>query len=350
MNYPKFKSFKSTVVLSLLCTTPVLASHTSGLGFMGGKRFASPMNTESAITAPKGNLNVGTRFEYRHFQSLSGTKREQLKTANTSADLHSVESMILPSFSLSYGLTDDLTLGVRVPLVYRFGMQDSHYHTDDDETENMDLGDNSGVGDTLFFGQYRFFKDDETNTHLSLLLGISAPTGHVARHVSSNGAGKHNRTQFEAELQPGSGAWSGLFGFALTKQIDSFSFDTSVMYTVSSEGAQSSDLGDSVGYNISSAYRLPLAGLADVFDQSAIDGILELNGQHQQREKQSGAQVGNSGGNSLYLSPGLRFVSGSNRWNNWNVGTSFGYPIVDASNGDQDDLGYRILGTVNLNF
>ena len=347
MNHIKYKT---TVVLSLLCTTPVLASHTSGLGFMGGKRFASPMNTESAITAPKGNLNVGTRFEYRKFQKLSAVKRESLKLANTSADLHSVDSMMLPSFSLSYGLTDDLTLGVRVPLVFRYGMEDSHYHADDNEVENMDLGDNSGVGDTLFFGQYRFFKDVETNTHLSLLLGISAPTGDASRYVSSNGAGAHNNTRFETELQPGSGAWSGLFGFALTKQINSLSFDGSVMYTLSSEGAQGSDLGDSVGYNISSAYRLSLTDLAGVFDQSAIDCILELNGQHQQREKQSGAQVGNSGGNSLYLSPGLRFVSGSNRWNNWNVGTSFGYPIVDASNGDQDDLGYRILGTVNLNF
>jgi hypothetical protein len=341
---------KIAVVLSLLWTTPGLASHTSGMGFMGGKKFASPMNTESAITAPKGNLNVGTRFEYRKFQKLSAVKRESLKKADTSADLHSVDSIMLPSFSLSYGLTDDLTLGVRVPLVYRFGMEDSHYHADDNEVENMDLGDNSGVGDTLFFGQYRFFKDDETNTHLSLLVGISAPTGHVRRHVSSIGAGGHNATRYETELQPGSGAWSGLFGLALTKQINSLSFDGSVMYTLSSEGAQGSDLGDSVGYNISSAYRLSLTDLAGVFDKAAIDWILELNGQHQQREKQSGVRVGNSGGNSLYLSPGLRFVSGSNRWNNWNVGTSFGYPIVEDFNGDQDGLDYRILGTVNVNF
>jgi hypothetical protein len=345
--------FKSTIVLSLLCTTPVLASHTGGMSFMGGKQFASPMNTESAITAPKGNFNVGARYEYRKLQKLSAATREALKTANPNADLHSADSLMVPSFSLSYGVTDDLTIGVRVPLVYRFGMEDSHAHLEDGavhEVENMDLGDNEGLGDTLFFGQYRFYKDEATRTHVSLLLGVNAPTGDTKERVHSTGAGGHDGTRFETELQPGSGAWNGLLGLAFTKQLDAMSFDSSVMYSISTEGAQGSDLGDSVGYNISSAYRLPLAGLAELFNKSALDFVLEFNGQHQEHEEQAGVKVGNSGGNSLYISPGLRFVSGSNRWNNWNVGTSFGYPIVDDSNGDQDALDYRILGTVNVNF
>jgi hypothetical protein len=346
--------FRSAVVLSLLCTTPVLASHTAGMSFMGGKQFASPINTESAITAPKGNFNVGARYEYRKFQKLSIATRQELKEANHDADLHSADSMMLPSFSLSYGVTDDLTVGIRVPLVFRYGIEDTHLEEEEEDGEHHhhghieNIGDNEGVGDTLFFGQYRFYKDEETKTHLSLLLGVNAPTGDVRESVKSTG--DHNGTRFETELQPGSGAWNGLLGLALTKQVDAMSFDSSVMYSISSEGAQGSDLGDSVSYNISSAYRLPLASLAELFNKSALDFVLEFNGQYQDNEEQAGVKVGNSGGNSLYISPGLRFVSGSNRWNNWNVGTSFGYPIVDDANGDQDDLDYRILGTVNVNF
>ena len=52
--------------------------------------------------------------------------------------------------------------------------------------------------------------------------------------------------------------------------------------------------------------------------------VLELNGMWQDRQKTARLIAPNSGGNTVYVSPGIRYAGGKN----WNTALSIGTPIV----------------------
>jgi hypothetical protein len=67
--------------------------------------------------------------------------------------------------------------------------------------------------------------------------------------------------------------------------------------------------------------------------------VLELNGTRREKQFAAGVVDPNSGGNTLYISPGVRYSGGKN----WNTALSFGVPIVNDLNGYQTDADYRIV-------
>ena len=130
---------------------------------------------------------------------------------------------------------------------------------------------------------------------------------------------------FDAEFQPGSGSWDGLAGLAWTHRVGVWSFDSNVLYSMSSEGTQNTDLGDRFQYNFAVSYRLTaLAGATPSFngghahtdasghnhahgsDSPTLDLVLELNGEWQAEQETNGIGDPNSGGNTILISPGLR--------------------------------------------
>ena len=76
----------------------------------------------------------------------------------------------------------------------------------------------------------------------------------------------------------------------------------------------------------------------------AFDLVMELNGQWRDRQTIQGRTENNSGGHQLYLSPGIRLTAGQYL----SLGFSFGIPIVEHFNGDQDELDYRAVGTLSF--
>jgi hypothetical protein len=120
-----------------------------------------------------------------------------------------------------------------------------------------------------------------------------------------------------------------------------FSFDSSILYTVATTGTQKTDLGDIFDYNVALSYAI--SGVArDAFfassNKSNWTAVLELNGTWQDRLKSGGMTNPNSGGNIVYISPGIRYSGGSN----WNTALSIGTPIVKETNGFQTDPDYRV--------
>jgi len=67
--------------------------------------------------------------------------------------------------------------------------------------------------------------------------------------------------------------------------------------------------------------------------------ILELNGEWRDKQETGGLSDPNSGGNTVYISPGVRFSGGKH----WNTALSFGAPIVKDFNGYQTPPDYRIV-------
>lgn len=262
-----------------------------------------------------------------------------MREADAEADLHSVESLWSLSVSAAYGITDDLTIGVRVPFMMRHDIREPEHDNVGPGAEIESLGNLEGIGDTTFYSQYRFFKNEGTN--ISALLGIKTPTGKTSRY-SADG-----HELLDTEFQPGSGSWDGILGLAFTQQLAAFSVNASTVYTIASEGAQDTDLGDIFSYNFALSYRLfGQQGLSYEAPKFAFDTILEFNGEWRDKEENRNVKDNNSGGNIVYISPGVRLTAGKNI----SVGASFGIPIVQNTNSNQVEPDYRVISSINFNF
>lgn len=193
-----------------LCAPTASATHTGALA-LGAGTLSAPINTETAIPVSKEHFAGGIRTEFVKFNPLSDSQLLRLREEDPEADLHSTESLLSTSLLLAYGLTDNLTLGIRLPYVRRGKLREPPHHDAGEEgVEN--LGSAGGIGDLLAFGQFRFLNLPQPNAHAALLLGFKAPSGVTDRRSRE---GK----KLEAELQPGSGSWDGIFGLAYTQNV-----------------------------------------------------------------------------------------------------------------------------------
>ena len=216
--------------------------------------------------------------------------------------------------------------------------------------------------------QYRFFNNKATRTEAALLVGVKAPTGKTSAYDSAG-------ERFEAEFQPGSGSWDGLFGLALTQSSGGWSFDTNVLYQLVTKGALDTDLGDRFLYNAAVSYRLTGGAAAPVGRMNlgalpepmyhggpkgsgqhkheepaaparpSVDLVLELNGEWHGHQVEAAVKDANSGGNVIYLSPGLRIAIG-----NWSGFASVSIPVVNHPCGVQAEPDWRVLTGVAVSF
>jgi hypothetical protein len=357
--------------LALCCLAPAspsFAHHPGGGGNAGG---AGPIFTIPASTLDEGQSSAGIMFEYVRLRTLSDATLIGAAVSGNDGvhDLKTIESV---SAIMAYGLTKDLTVSMRVPWVGRTGIREGDA-SDPLNPVVIGRGSTAGFGDVSFLGQYRFFNDQRNRTEAALLLGVKAPTGATNR-VDNNGG------LFDAEFQPGSGAWNGLFGLAVTHRFGSWSLDSNVLYILSSTGTQDTILGDRFLYNAALSYRLTSNGNGHVHPMklgglpepmyhggpkadggskagdhhheeaptptgSSVDLVLELNGEWHQKQVESGVTDANSGGNLIYLSPGIRLSM-----DKWSSYVSLGLPIVNQSNGVQPEPSWRLITGVSLAF
>jgi hypothetical protein len=341
-----FRTAALSAGITALLAYPAFAHHPSGASSASD---AGPIATVSATTLEKGHSVAGVVVEAIGLDPLT------LDQMGGHPHPHSLEGIFATSLVYAYGVTDNLTLSLRLPFVRRTDILDAHEGA---------LGDAAGVGDLSVLGQYRFYNNRASQTEAALLFGATLPTGDTGVTTAAGGA-------FEAEFQPGSGAWSGLLGAAFTKRFGAWSFDTNVLYQFTGEGVQDVNLGDRFLYNAAISYRIAgfagpsgrmHAGLPEPMyhggpkakhrhhDEEprspggpAVDLVLEVNGEWQDR--QSGEHGFHSGGNTVYLSPGVRLSV--DRWSGF---VSVGVPVVNDLNGIQPEAEWRVLTGVSVGF
>lgn len=187
---------------------------------------------------------------------------------------------------------------------------------------------------------------------------MEAPTGNTHEKTRAG-------ERFETEHQPGSGSWDPLLGFALSKGYGRISLDASLLYAIGTKGAQDTDLGDRAFYNLALSYRL--GGEAAHRHEDAHDGhehrhrdaapasapgsgfawdlVLELNGEWQDRQRIRGVEERDTGGNQVYLSPGLRLLAGG-----LSAHVAVGIPVVNDVRRSHPDTGYRIVAGISKAF
>lgn len=331
--YQSKKYFLKCLLVStiVIYSNVVLADHGS-IGF--GIGTASPIITQTGITLPQGKIAAGLITQFSEFDNVSAGKLIAISSAAATeprSDVHSTKALTIPQVFAAIGVTDDLTLGTRFAYVRRDDVLSAH----DFGAELHDQGNPDGFGGVSFFGQYRIFRSEDDLNHLSVIVGLKTPTGATRQLDKSSGE------LIEVHSQPSSGSWNPSAGLNFTRAMGKFSFDSSILYTVATSGARSTDIGDIFEYNFALSYAFVGEASDALFsssNRSQWTGILEINGTWQDYLKTHGMRDHNSGGNLVWISPGVRYSGG----NNWNAALSIGTPIVRETNGFQTDPDYRI--------
>jgi hypothetical protein len=357
------KTTALAALAALVLVPPAFAHHPSGVSSTGG---AGPIATISASTLEEGGSAAAVFFEMVKIDAFSDA---QLKTfAGQHIHVHSLDAILAPTLVYAYGVTNDLTVIARLPFLIRQDIREGHHSHGAGGNSVDERRDAAGIGDATLLGQYRFFNNKATRTEAALLVGVKAPTGRTDVYDSAG-------ERFEAEFQPGSGSWDGLFGLALTQRSGAWSFDANVLYQLVTKGALETDLGDRFLYNAAVSYRLTSGPAAPAGRMNlgalpepmyhggpkgspkpkheepaqppgpSVDLVLEINGEWHDHQVEAGVKDPNSGGNVIYLSPGLRVSHG-----NWSGFASVGLPIVNNLYGIQAEPDWRLLTGVAVSF
>lgn len=308
-----------------------------------GSGVAGPVYTLSPHTLPRGAWVGGLRFETTPQDTFSRTELEA--NALVTDEVHNVDGINVVFLGLGYGITDSLSITASLPWVMRDNIDDAHLEDPGPPPEvHVDaLGDASGLGDLTMLGHYRFLGEADAPFTATLLAGLRVPTGET-RDKDAEGA------RFEAEFQPGSGAWSPLFGVAAQRSFGHIAVNASLLYTDTREGSQDTDLGDVLNYDLALVWRLPgqphaHGNAANGHAHIDWDAILELNGEWRDRLEHAGHRDPNSGGNLFYLSPGLR--AGLGKWSGF---ASVGIPVAENFYGVQNEPDWRLTLGVGRRF
>lgn len=313
----------------IVSSSMTLADHPSAAF---GSNQAGPLITIPAATLPAGKWSAGFRTEKISVSPLSDTVLEQ--AAINDEDIHSVDPLTSHFLSLAYGVNDTFTIGLNIPYVSRKGIRKGEL--DHGAPEVHQHSEAAGLGDVSVLSQYRFDFANTARSQLGILFGIQLPTGDDG--VTDNGS------LFEAEFQPGSGTWHPMAGMTFSKRIATGSIDANFLYLHTRKGTQQSRIGSLLQYNIAWSYRFDSETSLDNGNHDhgnhvhvVWDAIIELNGELRGKNEINNHTSAHSGGNLIYLSPGVRLTIADK----WNVHASIGIPVLDNSNGVQADVDYR---------
>jgi hypothetical protein len=318
-------------------SSPAIADH---IGVGAGPGTSGPITTISASTLPGGKVVLGLRVTYAKPDVLPDAELQG--RAARGIEAHTADHLLSPSVGVALGISDDFTIALSLPYLQR-----SHLRAGAVGAVDI-LGTSQGVGDLTFLGEYRILGTGSDRWQAAILAGLKAPTG-ATHEIDRNGV------RFETEHQPGTGSWDPLFGVAVTRRSDHFSIDASVLYQLSGQGAQDTTLGDRAQYNVSISHRIgggdehhhdDEAAAPHHHHEAAWDLILEANGEWEGRQRVGGAVEEASGGNVIYLSPGVRFVSSAG----WSAFLSAGLPIVQDIRASHPDNRFRVVAGASWAF
>ena len=230
---------------------------------------------------------------------------------------------------LGYGATSDLALFGVVPYVDR--------SLDITQGGTRRTRSASGLGDISLFGRYTVFRRDWPGRTLRVasFAGLELPTGDDDETDSFG--------RLPASVQPGSGSWDPFGGVVLSYQTLDFEVDAQASYRANTK-ANDFEFGDVARLDGALQYRLWPRELGSGVP-GFMYGVLEANLIHRDKDQFSGTNDPDSGGLSLFILPGLQYVT-----KRWIVETGVQIPVVQDLNGTALEKDTIFRAGFRLNF
>lgn len=220
------------------------------------------------------------------------------------------EEYLTAEFTGFYAVNEDLMVLTTVP-IRKTRMQGELVVRSDGAVEADPMkGKQEGLGDIAVLGRYTFYKDHtlDTTTAVAAVFGVKLPTG------KTDGRTEDGNEFLDSHLQLGTGSTDFLAGISLSHVISRFTLSANILGSITTEGSSGDKthrFGNMLNYDLTSKYRVypgvPMPAGASVFVS------IGVNGELRDREKEDGVKLKDSGGHTVYLSPGLQ-VSVERHW------------------------------------
>ena len=193
------------------------------------------------------------------------------------------------------------------------------------------------IGDLTLLGRYTAYEDNAPGRtfRIAPFLGIKAPTGD---NNARDGLGR-----LPPQVQPGSASWDVSAGVVATWQTLDFQIDGQAIYKANRE-ANGFQAGDVAVIDGSLQYRLWPRSLGHGVP-AFLYGVVEANLSHTAKDQTGGVTDRNSGGITLFLSPGLQYVT-----RKWIIEAGVQLPIIQNKNGDALKNDYTVTTGFRINF
>jgi hypothetical protein len=263
-------------------------------------------------------------FEQQEWEKLDIQAAHELH--EDGRDIHVKTTQDFHHFSLGNHVTENLTVFTEIPYVIRRSK----------EIEDATiLGSNQkseGWGDLFLFGDYAFFK--ENNKSASFVGGVKFPTGSTNR-LNSVG------DKFELELQPGTGSVDYVTGGVYKQQMNRVELLANMVYVFKTEGARDFKFGDLFSTSLFVDYLINPD--SKMFNTKV--GI-DANLQYEQKQKDNGSKVSDSGGTTILLGPALTI--GATR--DIAIFSSVMFPVYQNLGGVHQELDYTWTLGAKLNW
>ncbi|MCH8313620.1 MAG: transporter [Nitrospinae bacterium] len=265
-----------------------------------------PINSDVGLTPHKGEFIFRVQARYLR------------KSDDPLNQGRSVDEVVVPFVGV-YGFTSKSSILVKVPYIYR-----------ELKTASGALRSDQGPGDVTILGKHRFFTHNFKGgtSRSSVIAGLELPTG--------DDNARDSLGLLPKGIQLGSGSVDFIAGGTYTLQTLDNQFDMDLRYIFNRE-ANNFEFGDVFKYNLAYQKRIWPSILPDKGIYSQWNAVLELNGVLERRSELGGNEVASSGGNTIFLSPGIQFVSKRSVYE-----FSFLYPVVQNLNGSQLETDYSL--------
>lgn len=230
---------------------------------------------------------------------------------------------------LGYGVTRDFALFGMLPYLDK--------RLDMDMSGQRVTRSDQGIGDLTSFGRYTAYQSDAPGRtfRVAPFLGVKAPTG---RDNAQDGLGR-----LPSPIQLGTGSWDALGGVVATYQTLVYQIDSQLSYKANGE-ANGFRFGNVTELDASFQYRLwpqTLGGGVPAF----LYGVLEANLVRAGKNRNGGVDDPNSGGTTLFLSPGLQYVT-----QKWILEAGVQLPVMQNLNGTALKNNYILHTGFRINF
>ncbi len=296
----------STTILSSLCALLFFVLFIA----LPRVSFAAGINTDVALPVRKGG------FVYR-------SQVRWLRAPNDSASLdREVNVLVIPNV-LVYGATPDLALFAILPYFFRY------VEFTEPSTGRRVERDDHGIGDATFLGRYTVYARDYPSgtSRFALLGGVKLPTG-------------------DDDLEPITTESIDIpLGWVSTVTLGfgRHEVDADMVYRINME-AEDFEKGDELFYDLAYQFRVHPWTLPEVGAPGFLYIVAEVNGIFARKSEIEGKTLDDTGGNTLFLSPGVQFAT-----RRFILEASIQLPVVQRLNGNQVETDFILAGGFRVN-
>ena len=308
--------------VAALPTSALFANH--GPGTSGGGS-----STASGETLKANAWDLSLRVDATEFENVD--RQEAAQRTVTAGEFDALRRSFLTTASLAYGLTEDFQVGASFG--YYRGTDFLAGETNVNGAVEFADADPHGITDLWLQSKYRFVHNELGS--LALIAGFKLPVGEDDQRLS-------NGEKLEPSSQPGTGAFDGQAGLAWSRFLTpNLTIDASSIYTLRGEHAGFT-VGDRFDAGVALAWRLTDSILA--FPNWSIFG--EANVVWLGKDDDHGTKNENSGGTTLFLTPGVRV--------RFNPTAAFtlapSFPVWQGLHGEQVETRFKVAATLSFGF